>query len=113
LFAIEAIRLAEQNFSEAVLNGEDLPAGTNMLFANALAGIAVAEADATVAYMVGDAVDAIYTTDYDTSVGLPLPAVIENNFVSNLVKYANLTRLLGEYRDWYSLMRLIKSPRRL
>lgn len=103
LFAIEAIRLAAQNLRKAVSNGEDLLARTNMLFANTLAGIAIAQADTTIAHVVGEAVGAVYNTDHGTSVALSLPAVMEHNFVSNLEKYANITRLLGEWRDTYSL----------
>jgi len=99
LFAVEAIRLAGQNLRTAVSNGKDLDARANMLLANALAGVAIAHAETTIAHVIGEAVGAIYNTDHGTSVAVTLPAVMEYNCVSNLEKYARVTSLLGENTD--------------
>jgi alcohol dehydrogenase class IV len=96
LFAAEAIRLVGQNLRTAVSNGNNLQARTNMLYANTLAGIAIAQADTTISHVVGEAIGAVYNTDHGTSVALSLPAVMEYNFVSNLEKFANITSWLGE-----------------
>lgn len=94
LFAIEAIKLVGQNLRAAVANGKNIAARTNMLFASALAGVAIANPDTTIAHVIGEAVGAIYDTDHGVSIGIALPPVMEYNCVSNFNKYANITKLL-------------------
>lgn len=96
LFAVEAIRLVAQNLRVAVSNGKNIAARSNMMLASALAGVAIAQADTTIAHVIGEAVGAIYDTDHGTSVALILPVVMKYNCVSNFEKYANITRLMGE-----------------
>lgn len=96
LFATEAIRLVGENIRTAVADGKNIIARTNMLFASALAGVAIANADTTIAHVIGEAVGAIYDTDHGVSVAIALPSVMEYNCVSNFKKYANITKLLEE-----------------
>jgi len=96
LFAVEAIRLVAENLRIAVSNGKNITARSNMMLASALAGVAIAQADTTIAHVIGEAVGAIYDTDHGTSVALALPAVMKYNCVSNFRKYANITKLMGE-----------------
>jgi alcohol dehydrogenase len=103
LLAIEAIRLAAQNLRLAVWNGSDLTARSNMMLASTLAGMALAQADTTIAHTIGEAVGAIYNTDHGTSVALVLPAVMQYNCIANLRKYAFMAQLLGENTDGLSL----------
>jgi alcohol dehydrogenase class IV len=95
LFAAEAIRLVGANLRQAVAHGDDLEARTAMLMANTLAGIAITHADTCLAHVIGEAVGAVFNTGHAVSVTLSLPAVMEYNCLSNLPKYAGITRILG------------------
>ncbi len=94
LFATEAIRLVSENLREAVANGNNIAARTNMLYASALAGTAIANADTTIAHVIGEAVGAIYDVDHGLSVAVTLPPVMEYNCISNFKKYSNITKIL-------------------
>ena len=94
LFAIEAIKLVGKNLRTAVADGKNIAARTNMLFASALAGVAIANPDTTIAHVIGEAVGAVYDTDHGVSIAIALPPVMEYNCVSNFNKYANITILL-------------------
>jgi 1,3-propanediol dehydrogenase/alcohol dehydrogenase len=96
LFAIKAIELVAKNLRTAFSNGLDIVARSNMLLASTLAGVAIAQADTTIAHVIGEAVGAVYDTDHGTSVALTLPAVMEFNCISSFEKYANISRLMGE-----------------
>jgi len=96
LFAVETIKLVSQNLRAAVSNGQNIIARSNMILASTLAGIAIAQADTTIAHVIGEAVGAIFNTDHGTSVAITLPYVMEYNCVSNLEKYANIAKLMGE-----------------
>lgn len=94
LFAIEAIKLVGKNLRTAVADGKNIIARTNMLFASAIAGVAIANPDTTIAHVIGEAVGAIYDADHGVSIAIALPQVMEYNCVSNFNKYANITNLL-------------------
>lgn len=95
LFALEAIRLVSENLRTAVSNGKDINARSNMMLASAIAGVAIAQADTTIAHAIGEAIGAIYDTDHGISVALTLPEVIKFNCISNFEKYANISRIMG------------------
>ena len=96
ILAIEAIRLAARNLRTAVWDGGNIPARSGMMIASTLAGMALSQADTTIAHTIGEAVGAIYNTDHGTSVTLTLPAVMEYNCVADIEKYAHITELMGE-----------------
>jgi 1,3-propanediol dehydrogenase/alcohol dehydrogenase len=95
LFALEAIRLVSENLRTAVSNGKDINARSNMMLASAIAGVAIAQADTTIAHVIGEAIGAIYDTDHGMSVALALPEVMKFNCVSNFEKYTNISRIMG------------------
>lgn len=95
LFALEAIRLVSENLRTAVSNGKDINARSNMILASAIAGVAIAQADTTIAHVIGEAIGAIYDTDHGISVALTLPEVMKFNCISNFEKYANISRIMG------------------
>jgi alcohol dehydrogenase class IV len=110
LFAAEAIRLVGKSLRQAVANGQDLDARTDMLLANTIAGIAITHADTCLAHVIGEAVGAVFNTPHGLSVSLSLPAVMEYNCLSNLVKYAGITRLLGAGEGLSDREAALKSP---
>lgn len=103
MFAVEAIRLVAQNLRQAVHNGSDLVARTNMHLANVLAGFSLTLVDTTFAHVIAEAVGAVYGTPHGASVALTLPAVMEYNCVANLEKFANVARLLGVNTEGMSM----------
>lgn len=96
LFAEEAIRLVGRYLRRAVENGSDLEARSGMLLGNTLAGVAITHADTCLAHVIGEAVGAVFNTGHALSVALTLPAVMEYNCMTNLPKYAAITRLFGD-----------------
>ena len=100
LFAIEAIKLVGKSLRAAVADGKNIAARTNMLFASALAGVAIANPDTTIAHVIGESFGAVYDIDHGVSIAIALPHVMDYNCVSNLDKYANIAKLLeGEFPD--------------
>ena len=95
MFAVQAIKLVAENLRQAVHNGNNLIARTNMHMANVLAGFSLTLVDTTICHVIAEAVGAAYNTGHGESVALTLPAVMEYNCVSNLEKYANIARLMG------------------
>ena len=95
MFAEQAIKLVANNLRQAVHNGSDLIARTNMHLANVLAGFSLTLVDTTIAHVIAEAAGAVYETGHGESVALTLPAVMEYNCVSNLEKFANVARWLG------------------
>ena len=95
LLAIEAIRLTGKYLRRAYTHGHDVEARRNMLLASTLAGMAITHADTCLAHVIGEAVGAVFNTRHGLSVALTLPAVMEYNCLSNVEKYANITRVLG------------------
>jgi Alcohol dehydrogenase, class IV len=67
-----------------------------MLLASMLAGVAIAQADTTLAHVIGEAVGAVYDTDHGASVTLTLPAALEYNLPARIERYAHIAELLGE-----------------
>ena len=95
VFAREAIKIIGSNLRKVSENGSDLDARSNMLYGNMLAGIALANADLTIAHVIGEAIGANYDTDHGLTVGLVLPAVMEYNFRANPSKNAAIAHALG------------------
>jgi len=95
LFAMEAIRLASENLRNAVYDGKDLTARTNMMAASTLAGIAITHSDTSLAHVIGEAVGGVFRTGHGLTVALCLPAVMEYACIANLEKFANITALMG------------------
>jgi alcohol dehydrogenase class IV len=96
LYAAEAIRLAGKYLRRATYHGQDMEARHGMMYASALAGVAITHADTCLAHVIGEAVGAVFATGHALSVALVLPAVMEYNCVANPEKYASITQLLGE-----------------
>lgn len=96
VFALEAIKILAENLRAVSADGENIKARSNMLYGNMLAGIALANADLTIAHVIGEAIGAIYDTDHGLTVGLVLPAVMEYNFIADLEKNAKIAEVLGE-----------------
>jgi len=96
LFAREALRLTARYLRQAVYDGNNLAARTNMMAASALAGIAISHSDTTLAHVIGEAVGAVFNTWHGLTVALCLPAVMEYACVGNLEKFAQISALMGE-----------------
>ena len=96
VFALEAIKIIAKNLRVVSKDGKNIAARSNMLYGNMLAGIALANADLTIAHVMGEAIGAIYDTDHGLTVGLLLPAVMEYNFMADLEKNGRISEALGE-----------------
>jgi alcohol dehydrogenase class IV len=110
MFAAEAIRLVGTSLRQVVENGNNLVARTNMLLATTIGGIAITHADTCLAHVIGEAVGAVFDTGHGVSVSLTLPAVMEYNCLSNISKYASITRLLGAGDGLTEREAAMKSP---
>jgi len=103
VFALEAIKIIAGNLRAVSADGENIEARSNMLYGNMLAGIALANADLTIAHVIGEAIGAIYDTDHGLTVGLVLPAVMEHNYSADLEKNVKIAEALGENINGISL----------
>jgi len=102
-FAIEVIKLVNNNLRKAAVDGKNIAARSSMSLASALAGFAIAQADTTIAHVIGEAIGAVYNTDHGLSVSIVLPVVMDYICASNFEKFANIADLLGEEISGLSL----------
>jgi len=101
--ALQAIELCAKNLPVVVMNGDDLEARTNMALASSVAGIAMAQAEAGNAHNLGTPLGGFFEAPHGAIVGLLLPHVMEYNLFTNLEKYANIARVMGEKVNGLSL----------
>jgi len=94
--ALQAIELCARNLPVAVMNGDNLEARTNMALASSIAGMAMAQAGAGNAHNLGEPLGGFFEAPHGAIVGLLLPHVMEYNIFTDLEKFANITRAMGE-----------------
>ena len=96
IYAEKAIELISENLIEAVYNSSNIAARSNMLLANTLAGMAITNADTSLAHVIGEAVGAVHDTSHGLSVAMALPGVMEFNCQTNIDKFAKIARCFNK-----------------
>lgn len=92
---IYAIKLIAENIRDAVYT-DSQEAKANMLLASLIAGICFGNSDIAGVHCMGEALGGLYDTPHGISMALLLPYVMEYNYVSNLDKFAEIAKALGE-----------------
>ncbi|MCJ7520335.1 MAG: iron-containing alcohol dehydrogenase [Anaerolineaceae bacterium] len=91
-----AIQLAGKSLRKAVYEGNDINARSDMMMSSMLAGMVITHTDTSLAHVIGEAMGAVFNVHHGLGVALTLPAVMEYNCFSNVVKFARIAELLGE-----------------
>jgi alcohol dehydrogenase len=96
MFSVEAIRRIGNALRQAVDNGSDLNARSEMLFGSLLAGIGLANAGVTAAHSLAYPLGGIYRVPHGVANALLLPAVMEYNVFSCMEKFSRIADAMGE-----------------
>ncbi len=96
LFALKSVELIGKYLRQAYSNGENLEARYNISLAALYAGIAIATASVGAAHALAYPVEGEYNLAHGVANGLMLPYVAEFNMLSNLGKYGEIAKAMGE-----------------
>jgi alcohol dehydrogenase class IV len=96
LFAEKAIELVGQYLPQAVCNGYDLEARTQMALAASFAGIAFTNAGLTAAHAMAFPIGGQFHTAHGETVAVMLPAVMDFFALSLPKKFTSIAKLMGE-----------------
>ena len=102
LFALKSIELIGTYLRRAVANGKDMEARYNMSLAAMYGGIAIATATVGAAHALAYPIEGIFGTAHGDTNGLMLPYVVEFNALSNIPKFVNIAKAMGEKVDHLS-----------
>jgi alcohol dehydrogenase len=94
-FAVEAIKLISANLREAVYNGENLFARTNMSLAALMAGIAFNNGVLHLVHAVGHTLGNVYHCSHGIGCSLLLPEILEFILPARIDKLAGLAPFFG------------------
>jgi alcohol dehydrogenase len=92
---IYAIKLIGENLRDAV-HSDSKEARANMLLGSLIAGICFGNSDIAGVHCMAEALGGLYDTPHGIANAIMLPYVMEYNFVSNLEKFSEVARALGE-----------------
>lgn len=101
--ALKAIKLIAGSLRAAVANGENIKARSNMAMASLLAGIAFANAGVGAVHALAYPLGGKYHIPHGVSNTLMLPYVMEYNLISNLPKFVDIAKAMGEEVDQLSV----------
>lgn len=93
--AINAIKLIMANIYEAVANGSNLEARSNMMTASMMGGMAFINSNVGAVHAISETVGAWYHTPHGIANSIFLPHVFKYNIVANPEKHAYIAKLLG------------------
>jgi alcohol dehydrogenase class IV len=96
LMAKESIKTAARYLPEAVANGNNLEARSQMAWASMLGGMAITHARTVVPHALGTAASALFDAPHGGSIAACLVAVLERSFVGNLELFAELSEILDD-----------------
>jgi len=93
--ALKAISLICQNIRQAVEQGENLEARSNMMLGSLLAGIAFGNADVAGVHCMAEAIGGLYDIPHGIANSILLPFVMEYNIPAALERHAEIGRAMG------------------
>ncbi|WP_353989738.1 iron-containing alcohol dehydrogenase [Pediococcus argentinicus] len=99
---LQAIKLIEGSLREAVANGHNVQARTDMVEAEMLAGMAFNNADLGYVHAMAHQLGGQYDAPHGVCCALLLPVVEKFNIVSNPQRFAELAEAMGENIDGLS-----------
>lgn len=99
---IEAIKLIENSLRQAVANGHNLQARTEMVEAEMLAGMAFNNANLGYVHSMAHQLGGQYDAPHGVCCALLLPYVEEYNIIADPERFAELAKIMGENTDGLS-----------
>lgn len=102
--AIQAIKLIADNLRQAVADGENVEARTNMAYASLLAGMAFNNANLGYVHAMAHQLGGQYDMPHGVANAILLPTIEEYNMISNPKRFADLAEFLGENIEGLSVM---------
>lgn len=101
--ALQAIKLITRSIRKAVYNGGDLSAREDMAMGSLLAGISLGNAGVGAVHALAYPLGGKFKVPHGVANSLLLPYVMKYNVISNLEKFAEVAKVLGENVDGLSL----------
>jgi alcohol dehydrogenase class IV len=101
--ALQAIKLITRSLLKAVYNGKDMKAREDMAMGSLLAGIALANAGVGAVHALAYPLGGKFHVSHGVSNSMLLPYVMKYNVVSNLEKFAEVAKAMGENVEGLSL----------
>ncbi|MDR3294227.1 MAG: iron-containing alcohol dehydrogenase [Clostridiales Family XIII bacterium] len=100
-----AIRMISENLRDAVYGGPAVAveARANMLLGSLIAGICFGNSDIAGVHCMAEALGGLYDTPHGIANAILLPHVMKYNFVSDLDKFAEVAKALGERGETLSM----------
>jgi alcohol dehydrogenase len=100
---LHAIKLIGENLRNAVANGQNIEARTNMAIAALIAGAAFVNGGLGVVHGIAQAMGGLHHTAHGIANGAILPYAMQRNYVGNLSKFKDIAVALGENVEGLSL----------
>lgn len=101
--ALQAIKLISRSLRQAVYNGKDITAREDMAMGSLLAGISLGNAGVGAVHALAYPLGGKYKVPHGVANSLLLPFVMKYNVVSNLQKFAEVAKAMGEPVEGLSL----------
>ncbi|MEI7634252.1 MAG: iron-containing alcohol dehydrogenase [bacterium] len=101
--ALEAIRLVGRHLRRAVSNGSDLEARSGMALASTYGGMCLGPVNTAAVHALAYPLGGTYHVAHGQANALLLPYVMEFNFPSDMCKFAEVAKALGEKIEGLSL----------
>lgn len=101
--ALQSIKLISRSLRKAVFNGKDLKAREDMAMGSLLAGISLGNAGVGAVHALAYPLGGKFKVPHGVANSLLLPFVMKYNVVSNLEKFAEVAKALGENVEGLSL----------
>ena len=100
LFSREAMRLVVQHLGRALDNGQDLEARSQMAWANTIAGITIGEGKSSTVgiHALGHSIGGQTDAPHGLTMAAVGPAYMRHTWDADVVRYAEVTRILGHAR---------------
>ncbi len=92
---IQAMKLIARSIRKAYVNGADIEARTDMLYASCLAGMGFSNTQNGIIHAVGTAVPRSYNLPHGLLMSCLSPMCMEFNVMANPEKYAQIAEILG------------------
>jgi len=95
IIALQAIKLIGANLREAVANGKNVEARSNMMLASTMAGIAFAAAGVGIIHPMAHAVGGYFDLPHGVLCGILLTQGMEYNSIADPYKFGNIALSMG------------------
>ncbi len=102
--ALRAIEMIAGNLREAVANGDNMEARSNMMLGSTIAGIAFGNASVGMVHSVAHALGGLFNIAHGIANAIMLPLVMQFNLIANPPKFGDIAWAMGENIDGLSEM---------